>query len=144
MLSNSIILWTSCIIFTLQHQPYLTTVWAQWLWAEPQCQNYVFLLTGCGPGMSPGCLLFLWLQWKTCGIQLLGLCGGKWGSCWRPPWPQGGEDAFWHSVELQSTRTYCSLHHNRAVNSLLHCTCNFSTLLFFIAPKPQRDLQFCG
>lgn len=39
----------------------------------------------------PDAFLFLWLQWKTCGIQLLGLCGGKWGSCWRPARPQGGK-----------------------------------------------------
>ena len=45
----------------------------------------------------------------------------------------GREDAFWRGVKLQSTRTYCSLHHNRAVISLLYWTCHFSTMLFFTA-----------
>lgn len=45
----------------------------------------------------------------------------------------GWEDTFWHGLKLQSTRTYCSRHHNRAVISLLYCMSYFSTLLFFNA-----------
>ena len=87
----------------------------------------------CCPGMCPRCLLFLWLQWKTCGIQLLGLLGGKWGSCWRPARPQDGMTPPRVVLKLQSARTHCSLHRNRAVISLLDCSGYFFTLLFLNA-----------
>lgn len=45
----------------------------------------------------------------------------------------GRDDAFWHRVTRYSTRTYCSLHHNIAVISLLYCPSHFYTLLFFNA-----------
>lgn len=46
---------------------------------------------------------------------------------------RAGGDVSWRGVKLQSTRTYCSLHRNRAVISLLYCTGCFSTLLLFNA-----------
>lgn len=98
----------------------------------------------CCPGMCPRCLLFLGLQWKTCGIQLLGLHGGKWGSCWRPARPQDGMTPPHVVLKLRSAITHCSLHRNGAVISLLDCSGYSFHFVVSQRPQPLSDLQFCG
>lgn len=84
----------------------------------------------------PRRLLFLRLQWITCGIQLVGLSDGKWGSsCWRP---------VWDDVVLNF---HPSGHIVLCTTASSHFTfIQYEPLFPFVVfqrPKPQWDLWFC-
>lgn len=106
--------------------------------AEFYCLNYAKTVCHCvldavhGPRMCPRHLLFLRLQWVTCGIQLFGLFGGKRGSCWRP---------MWHDAVLNFTPPG---HIVLCTNPSSHYTfIQYKPLFFFaVCQRPKTSVRF--
>lgn len=114
----------------------ITTVWSQKAPGGTSlpavCVGVYLTLFAAQECVLHGRLSFLPLQWKTCGVQLLGLCAGKWESwCWRPARPRGGKTLSGTALNCSppghivlGTTTELSFHFYTAQATFTHCCCS--------------------